>query len=77
MKSEINYTKLTKLGTFRNNWRERIVTLYEHPTDANMVISVGESVHKDQMGRATEFVCEERRGDYQRQLVRGDWSTYN
>lgn len=72
MKSEIDYTKLKKIGTYRNNWRERDVTLYEHPTDAARVISVGVGIHNGK-----EVVCDESRADYRRQLVHGDWSAFD
>lgn len=71
MKTSIDYTKLTKLGTYRNAWRERDVTLYAHPTDETKVISVGVGIHDKQ-----EIVCEEDRSSYRRQLVFKDWSTF-
>ncbi len=72
MKTEINYSKLKKLGTYRNNWRERQVTLYVHPTDETRLISVGVSFHDGQ-----EIVCDEPRNSYPRQLVHNDWSAFN
>jgi hypothetical protein len=70
MRTKIDYTKLNKLGTFRNQWRERICTLYEHPTDPLRVISVGVSIHNGK-----ETVCDELRTEYPRQLLANDWST--
>lgn len=72
MQTTIDYTKLKKVGTFRNNWRERIVTLYEHPTDPKMVVAVGVGIHNNK-----EVVCEEAKTDYPRQLKHNDWSPFN
>jgi hypothetical protein len=29
------------IGRLKNNWRQRDVTVYDHPTNPNMVVSVG------------------------------------
>lgn len=68
----IDHTKLEKIGTFRNNWRARIVTIKVHPTDPTRVITVGVGIHNNK-----EVVCDESRDDYRRQLVHDDWSPFN
>jgi hypothetical protein len=52
--------KLPVLKTFKNDWRQRYVTVHQHPDDKNMVISVGIPFNK---GGAT--ICEETKADYQ------------
>jgi len=39
--TEAEIEKLPKLGEFRNNWRQRHVTLYAHPHLSEAVVSVG------------------------------------
>jgi hypothetical protein len=31
-----------KIGWFRNEWRQRDVTIYDHPTDPALVVTCGE-----------------------------------
>jgi len=38
---EIDVQKFTLLHTFRNEWRQRQVYIYEHPTDTDKVITMG------------------------------------
>jgi hypothetical protein len=67
VQDESNVTKYTKeqiqkfpiLKTFQNNWRQRYVTVYQHPDDNNMVISVGIPFNG---GGAT--ICEETKEAY-------------
>lgn len=72
MQTKINYTKLKLLGTFRNNWRERNVSLYEHPTDPESIVSVGVGFHDGK-----ETVCEELRIAYMSQLEHNNWEPIN
>lgn len=69
MQSTIDHTKLKVIGTYRNLWRERIVTLKEHPSDPTRLITVGVGFHGGK-----DVVCDEEREDYKRQLVYDDWS---
>jgi len=41
--SEDDVNELTKLGFTVNKWRKRTITLYQHPTIEDHVISVGVS----------------------------------
>ena len=68
--TEAEIEKLPKLGEFRNNWRQRHVTLYAHPHLSEAVVSVGVG-----FGEALKYryVATEARSDYERQLG-GDWS---
>lgn len=52
--------KLPVLKTFKNDWRQRYVTVYQHPDNNNMVISVGIPFNG---GGAT--ICEETKENYQ------------
>lgn len=70
MKSNINVSGLQKLGEFRNLWRGRVVTLYVHPSNPTLVVSVGVPATGEPV------VCEELRSSYRRQLVEGDWSDF-
>ena len=70
---------LKRIGSFRNMRRWRLVTLYEHPTRPEMVVSVGNTFdpggqYKDE---GATFICTEPRSAYPRQLEQGDWSPYN
>jgi hypothetical protein len=60
----------TAFGSFRNFWRNRTVTVYAHPTDADLLITVG----RDMVG-PQYYVCAELRSAYTHRLA-GDWSDY-
>jgi hypothetical protein len=60
------------IGRFKNNWRQRYVSLYPHPTDSLKVVSVGTP-----FDGSDPIICEEQRSAYGRQLVNGDWSDFD
>jgi hypothetical protein len=51
-----NIEKFELLGHTVNNWRQRRINLYAHPTDPNLLISVGVA-----FDRTAVIVCEEPR----------------
>ena len=59
-----------RLGSFVNGWRNRRLTLYEHPTSTTLVISVGEFLD----GSETVVVCVEDFSCYSRQLIHNNWT---
>jgi hypothetical protein len=50
------------IGKLRNNWRGRMVDVYDHPSDPSKVVSVGRPI--DPKGPAEPIVCVESRADY-------------
>ena len=60
---------LTFRGKFRNNWRQRWVEVYDHPTNPDKVVAFGLPFD----GRK-EVICVEDRSEYTRQL-NGNWGT--
>jgi hypothetical protein len=60
------------LGTFRNNWRARTVTLHVHNSDPLRVVSIGVA-----NGSGDRFICSEERECFKRQLVFNDWTPFN
>ena len=61
------------LGTFKNNWRRRTVSVYEHPDQPTRVVTVG----RGQGPYDDTVICSEFRDGYGRQLQFGDWSDYD
>ena len=55
------------LFTVRNNYRERTVTVYNHPTDTELLITVGKPF--DGGGPA---ICWERKSDWRSSLARAE-----
>ena len=51
--------KTPVIGRLRNDWRQRHVTVYDHPTDPDQVISVGVP-----FDGSKPIVCEEPRSAY-------------
>lgn len=51
------------IGFLDNHWRRRRVTVYEHPTDAGMVITVGVP-----FDGGPPVVCEERKEGWERTI---------
>ena len=64
-------TLLQPLKRGRNNWRGRTITLYEHPTDSNRIISDGVT-----FDRSMRVIADEPKSDWVRELeVAGDFVT--
>ena len=58
-----------KIGVLLNKWRQRLVFVYEHPTDKNLVVSVGYPTDTDQNPTKGEpIVCVEPRRDWARAI---------
>ncbi len=57
-------TKLKFLLGFNNNWRQRYVEVYEHPTDQARVISVGFPFGQ----LADHVICDEERSAYDHRI---------
>ncbi len=76
LRIEVDFSQLTALGTYKNNWRERTVTLWSHPTDETKVISVGVPFNP-KFNSGEPIVCVENRSDYRHQLLNNDWRDYN
>jgi hypothetical protein len=61
------------LLTVKNNWRQRLVTVYSHPTDANSVVTVGKPF--DGSG---PIICIERREEWSSCFARSEkFQVYN
>ena len=64
-------TLLQPLKRGRNNWRGRTITLYEHPTDSNRIISDGVT-----FDRSMRVIADELKSDWARELAaEGDFVT--
>jgi hypothetical protein len=63
--------KLKKYGTFTNHWRQRVVTVYAHPTDQGCVVSYGVSFDQTKI-----TICKELLADYAGRIQHNDWSPY-
>lgn len=60
------YTLTAKpIGFLNNKWRQRQVTVYDHPTDPAKVVSVGIPYGAERK-RSGWVVCVEPRADYER-----------
>lgn len=53
------------IGLLKNNWRQRHVTIYDHPTNPEMVVSVGVPFNNTE-----QIVCVEERTAYARVISR-------
>jgi hypothetical protein len=51
--------KLDTIGFQNNQWRQRNVTVYQHPINADKVVTVGESFDDTKV-----FICEEYKDDW-------------
>lgn len=51
--------KLNVIGRQRNEWRRRNAVIYQHPNDAEKIVSVGES-----FDRSVIVICEESKKDW-------------
>lgn len=65
---------LPLLGAYNNNWRQRRVEVYQHATDATLVVSLGYG-KGEAMGNV--YICEEQKAAYQGRIDNNDWSDYN
>ena len=59
--------KLVPLVTVRNNYRERNIQVYDHPTDSNRVITIGTTFNGSDM----IVVADEWKKDWGRELSSG------
>jgi cephalosporin-C deacetylase-like acetyl esterase len=56
--------KLPEIGKLKNNWRERTVSVRQHPTDPQKVVSIGVP-----FGGGAPIVCEEGADGYAREIA--------
>lgn len=60
------------LVTVKNNWRQRMVTVFPHPTDTTKVVTVGKPFN------GTEpIICIESREDWGACIAKGGFQVYN
>ena len=59
-------------GSYRNLWRQRLVKVYQHPTDQAQVITVGDSLQKP----AERIICCEPYATVAGRVENNDWSDY-
>lgn len=71
--------KMALIAKVANKWRVRMVDVYQHPTEEDMVISVGRTMNADQgmtynihiqqlLGTPTVTICQEAKSSFQRQI---------
>jgi hypothetical protein len=63
--------KFKRYGSFMNEWRRRLVDVYEHPSDPARLVTVGANHQTN-----TYWICDEPYTDYKRRIENADWSTY-
>lgn len=51
------------IHAFTNNWRQRFIEIYQHPTAENRVLTIGSNLDK-----SAQIVCDEHRDDYKREI---------
>lgn len=51
------------IHAFTNNWRQRFVEIYQHPTNEERVLTIGSNLDK-----SAQIVCEEHHDDYKREI---------
>lgn len=64
-------TAMPLMFTVQNNWRQRNVTVYEHPSDAGKVVSVGISFDQRMV-----VIAEETREEWARQIEELPWQQH-
>lgn len=55
--------KMEPIGKCRNNWRQRNITLYQHPTLPDRILSIGIHFNEEQT-----IVCDELKQDHRNTL---------
>jgi hypothetical protein len=59
-----NTKPLERIGTLKNNWRGRLVEVYQHPTMSDKVVTIGKPFEPTEL-IDPDIICVENKADYQ------------